>query len=357
MTETSDDNFYESLGFSQKEGTPATDNANPEGGANPSIPATSPDDAYTKSGVLPPVKEIFGTEFEYDDWDKVKSEVPQAIKQAKEYQQKMQEIEDLKNLNGNPFANESIAKWNEFTKQTGIDNYSVFNYVTTLDLTSADPIEIMVADEIIRNPEYIGEAGERHIREKLMKKHGVDPTENTEEEIKFNKIALNKEVSTIRERLKGYQEVKFNPISSDSIQRSIDEKTQAFKPQIIKGISDITSIPINAVDKDGKETKVIDFTIPESFIASVADKMASLFASQGLELNEKTIPDLRGAVINNAILENFGRIIHAAVTKREQEIEEQYDIRLNNPSALKSRTDHLPAGGNGMSFEQQLFSE
>jgi len=356
------DDFYGSIGgFSNPaEGSqqqtqpnnPSGDGLDGNGTPPPTPPATPPPPA----GQLPSTKEFFGQDFEIEDWEKVKSEIPVALKAAKEYESRKSELEQLRSLNSNPFANEQIAELNEFVKKTGITDVGTFQHIKGLDLASADAIEIMVANEILESPQLIGK--ENVVRAKLIKQHGLDDSENTPDEIEVNKIALEKNVNALREKLKGFQSLKYTPQTPESVESAITQKAEGYKSLILGSVADITAIPVEAEDGEGKMVKVLDYAIPAEYIQKSANNMAILMARQGLDVTEKTLPNIREAVINNAIVSNFKKIVHAAVKQREKEISEQYDIKLDNPSAFGSQGNQgTPSGARRGSFEDQLFSD
>lgn len=358
MSENTDD-FYEAVGGFKKE-EPAQ---GAQGGGTPNNEGEQPAPVVVAPVVsqegMPTTKAFFGDTFEIEDWEKVKTEVPTALQLAKEYNEKKQELEDLRIANSNPFVNDQVAQWNEFTKQTGIDNFSTFQYVKGLDLSQAEAIEIMVANEIISNPEFIGD--EDIIRARLAREHGVDTGNNDAREIAHNQKVLDKLVEPLREKLKGYQELKYTPVtpsSPEEILAKVADKEAAYKPIILKGIADITEIPLEAIAGDGKATKLNSFALAPEFIAESAERMTKLFASQGIEVNENSLPHLRATVINDAILRNQGKIFHAIRDQARQEMALEYDIKLDNPSAFNSNgSGETPQSKATGSFENQLFED
>lgn len=347
------DGMYGGLGFtpaSENEKGNEGDKGTPAGGeAGSEKPAEKP--AATQ---MPGTKEFFGETFEIEDWDTVKTKIPEFISQAKEYQSKKEEIEQLRSLNANPFANETIAGFNEFVKKTGIDNFQTYQSIKGIDIANSDPIEIMVADQIIANPSLVGK--EAVLRSKLIKEHGLDDTLNTQDEIEVNKALLRSKIEPIREKLKGLVDFKYTPVTPQSFEEGVSKRYEQYKPQVISAVSDLAAIPVEAEAQDGTKIKVLDYAVPAEYIAKAADDVAKLIARNGLTVSEKTLPDIKASIVNKAILENFGKIIHAAIKQREQEISEQYDIQLDNPSAFGSQKSN-PTGGRKVSFENQLFSE
>jgi hypothetical protein len=351
---TENDDFYSELG-----GFKPADGGEPGGSSQQQQQQSQQSQqAQTQQAQLPSPKDFFGENFDVaDNWDELKTKIPDFVSKAREYETKLQEIEDLKSLNSNPFANETIAGFNEFVKKTGINDFQTFNYVKGLQAETADPIEIMVADRVLKNPELIGK--ESILRKEIERQHGLEDNGTlSQDEIDVKMIELKERVKPLREMLKQYQDLKFSPVSKESIETAVNQRYESTKPQIMKAIADIKAIPIEAADKDGKVVKVMDFAIPEEFIAKSAENMSRIIAKQGIDVTEQTLPNIRAAVINNAITENFKTIIHAAIKQREQEIVEQFEIELDNPSAFKSRNSgEQPRGKSAKSFESQLFED
>lgn len=355
-----DDDFYSSIGnFKSPEGDGIQQQQQPGGeGSQQQSQSQQQQQQSQQQADLPTPKSIFGEDFSLgENWDEVKTKLPDYIAKANEYESKKQELEELKALNSNPFANETIAGFNEFVKKTGIDSFQTYNYVKGLDLESADPIEMMVVDRVLKNPELIGK--EDVLRKELVRQHGLEDNGTlTQDEIDVKKIELKERVKPLRETLKQYQGLKFNPVSKESIEANVNQRYESVKPQILKAISDIAAIPVEAADKDGKVTKIMDFAVPAEFIAESAENMAKIIARQGIDVTEQTLPNIRAAVLNNAITANFQKIVHAAIKQREQEIVEQFEIELDNPSAFKDRNSGAaPRGKSAKSFESQLFED
>lgn len=304
------------------------------------------------TGLTP--KEIFG-EDAGDDWDGFKSKVNDWRKSAEELPALKQKLEQAPVEN--PFADEEIAAYNSFVKGTGIKNYNTFQYVKSLNLENADPVEVMVIDQVISNPSLIGK--EAILRDKLLKDNGLDPNSYSAEEIEVNRTLLQSKVTPLVERIKQLQSTEFKPMSKQDYEAGLVKNEESIKPVVLQAVSEITSIPVIAKSKDGKEIKVLDFDVDANLLAEKSQKIAATLARQGYtqdKMTKEVLEIVRNAAKREILAENFQTIVHAAIKQRESEIEQMYDIQLNNPSAINRGNGNATGMNTGSSNEDQFLS-
>lgn len=301
-------------------------------------------------------KEIFGDEFE-DDWDKVKTNVQEWKKAATELSSSREELEKVKSIQQNPFANDEIAGYNQFVKETGISNFGTYQYIRGLNLSDADPVEIMVANEIIQNPSLVGkEAG---VRSKIIRENGLNENEYSTEEIEVNKASLASKVAPIIEKIKGYQESKFIAPTVEQIESARQSALSEVEPEIISSISDVANLPIMSEAQDGTKSKLLDYAIDASRLAEKAKKITNTLVANGYSKKNIT-PEVRNAArqaaINEIMVEDFSKIIHSAVKQAETQLAQKLDAELHNPSAINRGTGHAKPLIQDASSEEQFIN-
>ena len=92
------------------------------------------------------------------------------------------------------FANDDIAKFNEFVRETGIKDVGVFNKINGTDVANMNDMDALVMQHIIENPTLAGK--EPQVRKYFETKYNVDPAkvtagELTQEELETNLIGVD----------------------------------------------------------------------------------------------------------------------------------------------------------------------
>jgi hypothetical protein len=344
-------NEGQTAGSVQNQKTDIVDNG---GGSQAQTNNGQPASNESKIQVSP--KEIFGEDFE-DDWEKVKTNVQEWRTAANQLSSSREELEKVKSIQQNPFANDEIAGYNQFVKETGISNFNTYQYIKGLNLSEADPVEIMVANEIIQNPSLIGkEAG---IRSKIIRENGLNEQEYSSEEIEVNKASLMSKVNPLIEKIKGYQDNKFIAPSVEEIENARKNALSEVEPEIISSISDVATLPIMSEAQDGNKTKLLDYTIDAARLSEKAKKITNTLVQNGYSkknITQEVKNAARQAAINEIMVEDFSKIIHSAVKQAETQLAQKLDAELHNPSAINKGGNAKPLIYNADSEEQFINS-
>lgn len=266
--------------------------------------------------------EMFGEGY---DQEKVKAEL-------NEFKELKTKYEQLATSSIADFADESVAEFNAYVKNTGNKDYTAF-----LQLKNAsedlDPIEAMVLRATIQNPEYKGK--EEFLRSKLMKDNGLDPNVFDSEEIEFNKIALkdkSKEVfDWLRDNKNKMGLTKVDPETAKQAKVLAETKWLEVANEKIGAKSKLT-IPTY---QDGKIVPFTEFEIKPELASQYKTAFAKMMSESNYEVNSKNVEAMEQEFNNRFIVNNLPQIMADALQKHEntlkQKWEDQYGGPMNKP--------------------------
>lgn len=333
--------------------------ATPPGGEPPANPEPPQPPASTPPGGEPPTPpanqqllphEIFGDDFKDKKWDDVKSVISKASELEKE-------VETLKTKQPT-YANETIAQYDNWVKNGGVDDYGVFNMVKNMK-DDIDDVDALVAKEILENPEYA--KYQNQVRDRIIEKYGIQATEDnglTEEQVQFNKASLSKDAKAAKSFIKeqvGKMQVPQSPTQQNNEELMAKRKNDwALAAQ--QTFSKLTKVGIPTVRKDGdKEVfeTLMDYQIPESIKKEAQEQFVEVFSRVG-DATPENIKQLESEFKANFILTNLPYIVSAAVAKKETELTEYYDKKY--AGAILKDPGNTPPGSSSTSKGDETIS-
>jgi hypothetical protein len=89
------------------------------------------------------------------------------------------------------FANDDVALFNEFVRNTGIKSFDIFSRLNGADMANIDDMDAIVLSRLVLNPELAKK--EPQLRKHIEKTYNVDPESVEEDELEINKIGLAEE--------------------------------------------------------------------------------------------------------------------------------------------------------------------
>lgn len=327
---------------------------------------------------LPNTREFFNDpEFEFEKWEDLKAALPTRFKSAKEtetYKKAAEEanlrLEELRQVNQNPFVNEDVAALNEFVKKTNINNFQVYQRVKDMDLTNADPVEIMVQEMVVSNPALIGK--EEALRNEISKKFGLvyesdEPTEEEKTSVSIRREMLKgQEAKAAGERLAKLKEsAKYTPVDAEAVKTQMLEQRTArvneLKPLIEKGLSEIDKMQFFKPVKEGETPELLfEHTVDKTKISQYTSEMLDHYVNAGVKLSDKlsaadVIKSARQAAENRYTLEHNKQIIADIYEAIDSKKTLEYDEKYSNVNGFKPRTES--ASGTGVKTEAQMYDE
>lgn len=306
------------------------------------------DPEAVRAGIL---NEMFGDQYKTVE-DVKKANIPASLKERDELRQRVTELDALvKAKPKHQFANDDIAKMNEFVRETGIKDASVFNKLNAADLANMSDIDVLSLNHVIGNPRLAGE-NPQEIRGYFERKYNVDKAkveagEMTEQELKYNQMDMQAEADKARVKLlelKG--KIKMPEVVADEAVNSkkwtpeveTQQKTVWSKVNEKMG-EEFAKIPI--VLKGAKEP-IINFVLPEETKKSMLQNALDYAISNQMEVNEANIQSIGSAMYSDILFTHRDEIYHAIFERARSMTEEEILKVYHNPS--KKNSDTPPSG-------------
>jgi len=262
--------------------------------------------------------EIFGEGY---DQEKVKTEL-------NEYKELKAKYDELANKSSLDFADESVAEFNAYVKNTGNKDYTAFLQLKNAN-EDLDPIEAMILKATIENPEYRGK--EDLLRNKLIKDNGLDPNIFDSDEIEFNKIALKgktKEVfDWLRDNKNKLGATKLDPETVKQAKVLAETKWLEIANEKIGAKSKLT-IPTY---QDGKIVPFTEFEIKPELASQYKTAFAKMMSESNYEVNAKNVEAMEQEFNNRFIVNNLPQIMADALQKHENTLKQQWEDQYGGP--------------------------
>ena len=335
------DKLMEAAGLKEP-GDPKLPDTPPAPPAPPPAPLKEEKPQPPKSPDAPPqtdiLKEIFGDRFKTVD------EVKQAniVGQLEELQNLRQVKTDLESkLAVKPktnFADDEVALYNEFVRETGIKNYSVFSKINTVDIANMDPMDALIAKTILATPSLAGK--EEQIRKHFEKKYNVDPESVDESELAVNKIGLEsdansakKELQTLKDKLKVPEP---QPEPEKPKVPTPEEKAELQKGWTKVGDEASKMLAKLNVPIKGAKDPLLSYELSEDEIKDTRKAIIDYAVENHMELNENNVKVISSLVYNQLMLNKLPDIVHSVFEKARQMTEKDVHAMYENPSPQRN---------------------
>lgn len=319
----------------------------------PEIKPEVSDPETVRAGIL---NEMFGDQYKTVE-DVKKANIPASLKERDELRQRVTELDALvKAKPKHQFANDDIAKMNEFVRETGIKDASVFNKLNAADLANMSDIDVLSLNHVIGNPRLAGE-NPQEIRGYFERKYNVDKAkveagDMTEQELKYNQMDMQAEADKARVKLQELKgKIKMPEVMADEAVTSkkwtpeIETKQKADWSAVNEKMGEeFAKIPI--VLEGGKEP-IVNFVLPEETKKSILQNALDYVVSNQMEVNEDNVKSVATAMYSDIVYSNRQKIYHAIFERARSMTEEDILKVYHNPS--KKNSDTPPSGGGGES--------
>jgi hypothetical protein len=316
------------------------------------------------------LNEMFGEQFKTVE-DFKKANIPEQLKELTNLRQKNQELDALvKAKPKHHFANDDIAKMNEFVRETGIKDVGVFNRLNAADLANMSDIDALMLQHVIDNPRLAGR-DPQEVRRYIETKYNVDPAkidpkkveagELTQEELdknkrefEYNKMELEvnadkakTKLHELKGKIKMPEPPADEPGSKTKWTPDIEKTQKAGWTKVNERMGEeFAKLPIRI--KGGKEP-IVNFVIPEETRKVVLTTALDYVVSNQMEINEANVKSVANMMYSELILSNLDEITHAVFERARSMTEDEYLKTYHNPSP--KNTDNPPSGGEPLSEE------
>lgn len=330
------------------------DPAKPDPGKPDPIKPEVPNPETIRAGML---SEMFGDQFKTVE-DFKKANIPEALKELPTLRQKVQELSDsLAKKPKHAFASDDIAKFNEFARETGIKDASVFNKINATDVANMTVMDALVLQHIIENPSLAGQ--EPQVRRYFERKYDVDPAkidpkkvesgDLTQEQLDQNKLDYesnligvtsdgNKAKTKLQE-LKGKIHMPETPAEETPAKKwtpEIETKQKTDWSKVNEKMGEtFSTIPI--LLEEGKDP-IVNFVLPEEAKKLVLQNALDYVVSNQLEVNPANVESVANAMFQDILHQNRTKIYHAIFERARSMTEEEILKVYHNPSPKNSDT-------------------
>ncbi len=303
------------------------------------------------------LNEMFGDQFKTVE-DVKKANIPEALKELPTLRQKVQELTDsLAKKPKHSFASDDIAKFNEFARETGIKDASIFNKINATDVANMSAMDALVLQHIIENPSLAGQ--ESTVRRYFERRYDLDLTkidpkkvdsgDLTQEQLDQNKLDYesnligvtsdgNKAKAKLQE-LKGKIHMPEIPAEETPVKKwtpEIETKQKAAWSTVNEKMGEtFSTIPI--LPKGWKEP-IINFVLPEEIKKTVLKDALDYVVSNQLEVNEANVKIVAKAMYSDIKESCEADIYHAIFERARSMTEEEVLKTIHNPSPKNSDT-------------------
>ena len=321
------------------------------------------------------LNEMFGEQFKTVE-DVKKANIPAALQELVTLRQKNQELDTLvKAKPKHHFANDDIAKMNEFVRETGIKDVNIFNRINEVaDIANMPDMDALILQHIINNPRFASRKPQE-LRAYFETKYGVadltveekrladgDITQEEFDQIKrkseFGKIELETDAEAVKAKLaelKGkikMPEIPKEEMLSGSTKWTPEVETvkKAEWEQVNAAMGkEFSRIPIYM---KGSKEPIINFDIPEENKSKILKNALDYVISNQLEATRENIESVAISMLRE-IKDIHSADIYQAIFERGRTIaEKEYLEKYHNPSS--KNTDIPPGGGEELSDEAKL---
>lgn len=256
---------------------------------------------------------IFGEGF--DSWEKVQTEIPQRLSRMSELEQ---ELEGLRSRPATDFADPEIASYNEFVRNTGLKDYSLFEKVKGYE--SLDDVEKMVLKEVLTNPSFKGK--EDLLRNEILDKYKLSEIyEDSQREL--GKVRLQGDtkdaVAKLGEFLAKMQVTAPDP---EAIKTAKQAKLDAWLKELDGIISKNEKMPIPIPDGD-KFQFLPDFQFKPDVIQKYKEPLAN--AGSGLPIDDASRAAIERRLKADLVFDNLPYIMDHAIKLKEAELAKKYE--------------------------------
>ena len=298
-----------------------------------------PDPEAIKTGML---KEIFGDRFTTVE-DLKKANIPASLQELENLRQKNQELEtQVKAKPKHHYANDDIAKFDEFVRETGIKDSGIFNKLNSSDVANMVPMDALILEKSIEDPDFASkepQVQKRYFERKFnVDSKKVESGELTQEDFDDNMIEVTSEGRKAKTKLQDLKGKIKMPEPSADLPPAVKPK---WTPEIEKtqreGWTQVNEAMVKEFEKipiplKGSKEPIVNFVLPEETKKAIKEKYLNSAVNNQMEVNDANVKNTAIQMYSEAILSNLDGIAHAIFERARSMKEEEYLRLYSNPS-------------------------
>ncbi|MFT7280532.1 MAG: hypothetical protein ACI9DM_000251 [Cyclobacteriaceae bacterium] len=233
------------------------------------------------------------------------------------------------------WADESIAEYNTFAKETGIKSYPVFSRIKgiTKETVEAKPLDALITQKIIENPDFASDID--YLKRRILKDYGFASTEEFEAnenpditmDIQFDAKNAFKKIEEYQAKIKSPEAVDY--------EKQIQEKEQLISEskEQLRGVVDKMTGSLQRYVFQPTEGEPYEFTFDDKTVAEMKSAIIEAQAVEKDPYDQKAYQSNINNVYGMAVAKNIGKIMSSHAKSVREMTEEQYRKSYGNPSA------------------------
>jgi hypothetical protein len=312
----------------------------PPAGEPPAQPA--PETTDQGSALL---KEIFGEQFSTVDEAK-EANIPGLLEEVKTLRQEKTDLTSkLESKPKSDYADDDVALYNVFVKETGTKDFGVFDKLHKSDVANMDSVDALIIRHKMENPGVVFQDGQ--LKRFFEKKYGFDPNlEPGDEEnehatmlIQSDAQKAKRSLIEIKDKLivpePAYEEPPVKPLTEE-------EKATLTKGWKGVGVKVSESLAKLQVPIKNRKDPLLNYEITQGEQQEITNFVTNYAVGTGMELNQDNVKIVGAMVYNQLMVNKLPEIVHSVFEKARSMTEAQVHALYENPSPAKN-TDTPPA--------------
>jgi hypothetical protein len=330
---------------------PAAGQAPPVGNAGDKIEGQAPPTPAT------PEVNPWDTKWSENFKDQSIEDVKKTIGESATQKARIKELEDLNNdysgkLNQklDPFANPEIAELNQFVKETGINDSSLFKTLKNTNLAEANPQRVLEIQMKKDNPDLssaeikgyidrrynVGAKNFDHIIDEDDKRIAEETYKNSQSQ---SEVDMKMDANKARTELFGIQE-KIKPVdlraemeqNQKVHQENVRKAQENWSPHINESIEELRQYKIGVSEK-GENKELAQFEVPADKLQVYSNQAMQFAVNNGLDpASAEGKSQVNKFVANLVLIDHGPQIIQKTYNAARAGMEVEVDREISNPT-------------------------
>jgi len=340
-------------------GTPPVGSETPPAGTETPPAGTPPATPAPDQGELL-LKEIFGDAFTTVDEAKG-ANIPGLLEEVKTLRQEKTDLTSkLESKPKSDFADDEVALYNVFVKETGIKDFGSFKKIHQSDVANMNPVDALIVRHVLENPGVDYDEGK--LRRFFERKYNYDPElkGQGDEDNDHAEMLLNEDAQRAKRSLKEVKDKLIVPETSYE-EPPVKELTEEQKGALTQGWGGVGAKVSKGLAKlqvpiKNRKEALLDYEISEQEQKEVTDFVTQYAVENRMELNQQNVQTVSTMVYNQLMINKLPEIVHSVFEKARSMTEAEIHALYENPSPARN-TDTPPAEPESQLSEEEKQQE
>jgi hypothetical protein len=326
-------------------GTPPVGSETPPAGGETPPAGTPPATPAPDQGELL-LKEIFGDAFTTVDEAKG-ANIPGLLEEVKNLRQEKTDLTTkLESKPKTDFADDEVALYNVFVKETGIKDFGSFKKIHQSDVANMNPVDALIVRHVLENPGVDYDEGK--LRRFFERKYSYDPElkGQGDEDNDHAEMLLAEDAQKAKRALKEVKDKLIVP-EPEFEAPPVKELTEEEKSALTQGWTGVGAKVSEALAKlkvpiKNRKEALLDYEITEQEQKEVNNFVTQYAVENQMELNEQNVKVVSTMVYNQLMINKLPEIVHSVFEKARSMTEADIHALYENPSP--ARNNDTPPG-------------